>query len=188
MRRNTHRITMHKHPFTTVFEFAKKKLKSLFKKVDRISLTTDLWWSKPKKIEYMALTAHFVDMEWKLEKRVLIVVHLPPPHKGVNIADSILRCLHEWKIGTKLLCNGKFHVRCCAHILNIIVQHGLEQVKHITDKVDDTVDYLNSSEVRLKRFGELVSQYNLKERKLALLSRLVGTQYDMLDCAIKFTK
>ncbi|KAL2926128.1 Zinc finger BED domain-containing protein RICESLEEPER 2 [Bienertia sinuspersici] len=89
----------------------------------------------------------------------------------------------------RLLCNGKFHVRCCAHILNIIVQHGLEQVKHITDKVDDTVDYLNSSEVRLKRFGELVSQYNLKERKLALLCKTRwNSTYDMLDCAIKFTK
>ncbi|KAL2936793.1 Zinc finger BED domain-containing protein RICESLEEPER 3 [Bienertia sinuspersici] len=78
-----------------VFEFEKKKLKSLFKKVDRISLTTDLWWSKPQKIEYMVLTAHFVDMYWKLQKTVLNFVHLPPPHKGANIADSILRCLHE---------------------------------------------------------------------------------------------
>ncbi|KAL2905115.1 putative AC transposase [Bienertia sinuspersici] len=67
-----------------VFEFEKKKLKSLLKKVDRISLTTDLWWSKPQKIEYMVLTAHFVDVDWKLQKRVLNFVHLPPPHKGAN--------------------------------------------------------------------------------------------------------
>ncbi|KAL2935383.1 Zinc finger BED domain-containing protein RICESLEEPER 3 [Bienertia sinuspersici] len=85
-----------------VFEFEKKKLKSLLKKVDRISLTTNLWWSKPQKIEYMVLTAHFVDMDWKLQKRVLNFVHLPPPREGANIADSILRCLREWEIEDKV--------------------------------------------------------------------------------------
>ncbi|KAL2905114.1 Zinc finger BED domain-containing protein RICESLEEPER 2 [Bienertia sinuspersici] len=70
-----------------------------------------------------------------------------------------------------------------------MVQHGLEQVKHITAKVHDTVDYLDSSDARLKRFGELVSQYNLKERKLVLECKTRwNSTYDMLDCAIKFRK
>ena len=64
----------------------------------------------------------------------------------------------------RLLCNGRlFLVRCCAHILNIMVQHGLEQVKSIIAKVHEIVDFLSSSEARLKRFGELVSQYNVQK-------------------------
>ncbi|KAL2921347.1 Zinc finger BED domain-containing protein DAYSLEEPER [Bienertia sinuspersici] len=45
-----------------------KKLKNFLKGVDKISLTTDLWRSKPQKIEYMVLAAHFVDKNWKLQK------------------------------------------------------------------------------------------------------------------------
>ncbi|KMT03967.1 hypothetical protein BVRB_8g186740 [Beta vulgaris subsp. vulgaris] len=201
-----------------VYELEKKKLKDLFKKVERVSLTTDLWKSKPQKIEYMVLTAHFVDLDWKLQKRVINFVHLPPPRKGANIADAILTCLKEWEIEDKvftisvdnasandsciqilkdnfasngrLICGGKlFHMRCCAHILNIMVQHGLKQVQDIIEKVHDTVDFLNASEARLKRFGELVSQYNVQHRKLILECKTRwNSTFDMLDCAIKFRK
>ena len=85
-----------------VYDFEKKKLKALLKMVDRISLTTDLWRSGPQMIEYMVLTTHFVDLDWKLQKRVLNFVHLPPPRKGANIADCILTCLREWEIENKV--------------------------------------------------------------------------------------
>ena len=85
-----------------VYDFENKKLKALLKMVDRISLTTDLWRSGPQRIEYMVLTAHFVDLDWKLQKRVLNFVHLPPPRKGANIADCILTCLREWEIENKV--------------------------------------------------------------------------------------
>ena len=49
-----------------VYDFEKKKLKALLKMVDRISLTTDLWRSRPQRIKYMVLTTHFVDLDWKL--------------------------------------------------------------------------------------------------------------------------
>ena len=70
-----------------------------------------------------------------------------------------------------------------------MVQHGLEHVKSIIAKVHETVDFLNSSEAQLKRFGELVSQYNVQERKLVLECKTRwNSTYDMLDCAIKFRK
>ena len=70
-----------------------------------------------------------------------------------------------------------------------MVQHGLEQVKSVIAKVHETVDFLNSSEARLKRFGELVSQYNMQERKLVLECKTRwNSTYDMLNCAIKFRK
>ncbi|KAJ9547178.1 hypothetical protein OSB04_019721 [Centaurea solstitialis] len=164
----------------------------------------------------MVITAHFVDLDWKLQKRVINFVQLPSPRTGANIADGILTCLREWEIEDKvftvsvdnasandscigilkdnfesngrLVCGGRlFHVRCCAHILNIMVQHGLQQVKGIIEKVHNTVDYLNSSDAHLKRFGEFVSQYNITHRKLVLECKTRwNSTYDMLDSAIKF--
>ena len=105
--------------------------------------------------------------------------------------DSCIKILKDnFVFNGSLLCNGRlFHVCCCAHIFNIMVQHGLEQVKSIIAKVHDTVDFLNSSEARLKRFGELVSQYNMQEQKLVLKYKTRwNSTYNVLDCAIKFRK
>lgn len=83
-----------------VYEAENKKLKAILKDVDRISLTTDLWRNKPQRIEYMVLTGHFVDKDWKLQKRSF--VHIPPPRKGKDIANCIFKCLKEWEIENKV--------------------------------------------------------------------------------------
>ncbi|KAK8495355.1 hypothetical protein V6N12_067645 [Hibiscus sabdariffa] len=68
-----------------------------------------------------------------------------------------------------------------------MVQHGLKQVKSIIKNVHDTVDYLNGSEQRLKKFAELAQQFNLKERRLVLKCKTRwNSTYEMLDCTIKF--
>lgn len=85
-----------------IYDAEKMKLKAILRDVDRISLTTDLWRSKPQRIEYMVLTAHFVDRDWKLQKRVLSFVHIPPPRKGKDIANCIFKCLKEWDIENKV--------------------------------------------------------------------------------------
>ena len=82
-----------KKDYIWVYEIEKKKLHVLLKDVKKISLTTDLWKSKNQKIEYMVLTGHFVDHNWKLQKRVLNFVHIPPSRCGIDIADSIYKCL-----------------------------------------------------------------------------------------------
>ena len=48
-----------------VYEHEKKRLKALTKAASKISLTTDCWKSSHQKIEYMVITAHFVDHNWR---------------------------------------------------------------------------------------------------------------------------
>ncbi|KAG8373776.1 hypothetical protein BUALT_Bualt11G0060300 [Buddleja alternifolia] len=124
-----------------IYESEKKNLKNEFKYVNKMSITTDCWKSKNKKIEYLVITGHWIDQNWRLQKRVLNFVEVPPPRRGVDIANVIWRCLEDWgiegKIHTvsvdnasandsaienlkvfirskkKLLCDGSlFHVRC----------------------------------------------------------------------------
>ncbi|KAI3967818.1 hypothetical protein MKW92_025617 [Papaver armeniacum] len=55
-----------------IFKMEKKHLYETFDKVQsRISLTTDMWTCTTQNIGYMALTAHYVDEQWKIQKRIL---------------------------------------------------------------------------------------------------------------------
>ncbi|GAB4827468.1 hypothetical protein Ancab_040027 [Ancistrocladus abbreviatus] len=199
-----------------VYELQRKKLKSLLMKISNISLTTDLWYASPQKIEYMVLTGHFVDSNWMLQKHVLSFVHIPLPRRGVEIADCIYKCLKEWGIENKvftvsvdnasandvcirylkdtfsktrkLVCGGKlFHVRCYAHIFNIMVQYGLQEIKHVIENIRESVVYINGSESRMQEFCNIVEQLKLPHRRLVIDCRTRwNSTYEMLACAMRF--
>ncbi|KAI3966467.1 hypothetical protein MKW92_031657 [Papaver armeniacum] len=55
-----------------IYQMEKKHLYEIFGKVrSRISLTTDMWTCTTQNRGYMALTTHYVDEEWKIQKRIL---------------------------------------------------------------------------------------------------------------------
>jgi hypothetical protein len=102
---------------------------------------------------YICLTAHYVDSNWNLKSRILNFSHMPPPHSGSELSKKIFEFISDWGIEKKifsltldnasandvmqahlkrqlvlqnsLLCHGEyFHVRCSAHVLNLIaLQH-----------------------------------------------------------------
>ncbi|KAL0448525.1 UNVERIFIED_CONTAM: Zinc finger BED domain-containing protein RICESLEEPER 1 [Sesamum latifolium] len=53
-------------------------------------------------MEYMVIIGHWIDHNWQLQKRVLNFVHIPPPRRGLEIADTIWRCLEDWDIQSKI--------------------------------------------------------------------------------------
>ncbi|MFQ6669925.1 hypothetical protein Gotur_034988, partial [Gossypium turneri] len=104
-------------------------------------------------------------LDWKLQKRIIRFRALFPPYDGLNIADELVLCLSQWGIDKKIfsitldnasyndvmvsclknyfranraiLCDGTFfYVRCCAHILNLIVKDGLELSNDVVDFVE----------------------------------------------------
>ncbi|TYH79981.1 hypothetical protein ES332_D03G101900v1 [Gossypium tomentosum] len=165
----------------TSYEVEKKMLNGLLKTVDRISITTDMWKSS-QKIQYIALTTHFVDSNWNLQKRVLKFVGVPPLHSGVVVYDALYKCLQDWAIEGKMCSisvdnasyndvavrilkdslsfhirlplNGKlFHVHCRANILNLLVHDGLSEIEDVIDNVRESVNHITTSIVRLTMFG-----------------------------------
>ncbi|KAI3762461.1 hypothetical protein L1987_52891 [Smallanthus sonchifolius] len=199
-----------------VYENEKKKLKALVKEASNISLTTDCWKSSHQKIEYMVITGHFIDKNWRLQKRVLSFVHVPPPRTGLDIADGIYKCLKEWEIEGKIFsiyvdnasyndravstlkanfsrvkklpCGGRlFHVRCCAHILNLLVKDGLSEISFVIEEVREAVKYINYSEARRQMFSTAAHQLQVRDRKLMIdVPTRWNSTYDMLSLAIKF--
>lgn len=132
----------------------RKMLKAdvLVKSGQRVCLTTALW-SSIQNLNFMCVTAHFIDDNWNLHKKILNFC-LVPNHKGETIGKTLEKCLHEWGIervftvtvdnassndvaiaylskkvnnwGGSILGGEFMHMRCCAHILNLIVTEGLK--------------------------------------------------------------
>ena len=109
----------------------------------RISLTSNLWSSLTTD-GYMFLTAHFIDKDWKLHKRILNFCFMRTPHAGIALSEKIFSVTLDKASSTdvsidalqtqlhlkgSLPCNGDFfHLRCYAHILNLVVQDGLKEI------------------------------------------------------------
>ncbi|KAH1061081.1 hypothetical protein GYH30_004536 [Glycine max] len=172
-----------------LFEMEKKTLKKFLKSVSKIILTTNMWKSSHQVVEYMVITGHFIDARWNLQKRVLSFVKVPAPRRGIDVADSIFKCLKEnISLTSKLFLGGSlFHVRCCARILNLLVQDGLNTIKDIIFNIRESVKYINLNDARLKAFCVVVEQKRLKEMKLVIdCPTRWNSTFNMFSTTLKF--
>ena len=194
----------------------KKELKSILVK-HRVSLTTDCWTSI-QNISYLCLTAHWVDDNWKMQKRIINFIQVPS-HKGDLVGKELINCLNEWGISSvfavtvdnassndvalrklkghlldkdnTIPLNGEmFHMRCSAHILNLIVTDGLKELNDAISSIRNAVRYVRSSPARLKRFKESCKDANIESKALLCLDVVTrwNSTYLMLESAIKFKK
>lgn len=196
----------------------KEKLKEFLRSsCQRVFVTTDSWTSN-QRINYMCLTAHFIDKDWKLQKRILNFCPISS-HRGDAIARAIEVCLKSWGLDTKLFTvtvdnassndvacaklveilqdkgcsigNGKYlHMRCVAHIVNLIVWDGLKIKNNLqsVERVRAAVKFVKNSPARLQKFKVLATVLKIDSK--SLLSLDVPTRwnstYSMLETAIKF--
>ena len=123
--------------------------------------------------------------EWRIDK----VFSIADNASSNDIAISyIMRRLRSWN---SLVLDGEIlHMRCCAHIINLIVNEGLKKMHDSISSVRNVVRYVRSSPKRLTKFKDRVEQEKIKCRALVCLD--VATQWNstylMLDHALEFEK
>jgi len=165
----------------------------------------------------MCLTAHYIDNNWTLKKKILNFCPIHS-HKGDAIAMAIEKCLMGWKLDRVLsltvdnassndvavgnfkkkmakwdasIMSGHYlHIRCVAHIINLVVQHGLKELDESIARVRDAVRYIRQSPARLRKFKECVEVEKIECK--GLLSLDVATRWNstylMLETAQKFER
>ncbi|XP_060182751.1 zinc finger BED domain-containing protein RICESLEEPER 2-like [Lycium barbarum] len=137
-------------------------------------------------------------------------------HKGEDMANGISRCLREWginkiftvtvdnassndvtvkelskqltKMGTNLMNGNHLHVRCMAHIMNLVVQDGLKECSLYIERVRHAIRYVRQSPARLKRFKESCDDEQLSCKKSLCLDVPTrwNSTYLMLSRAVEF--
>ena len=127
----------------------------------RVCLTSDFWTSV-QNLGYMVVTAHYINADFKLKKKIINFKKVKYPHIGIAIEEALVSCLTEWGIRDKvftltvdnasnnnracevfveyqkhelMLEGAHFHVKCCAHILNILVQDGMNIIDDAIKKI-----------------------------------------------------
>ncbi|KAK2654954.1 hypothetical protein Ddye_008006 [Dipteronia dyeriana] len=195
----------------------KKKLKDFFvRNQQRVCLTTDTCTSI-QNINYMCLTIHFVDSNWKLQKKILNFCPISNL-KGNTIDKALETCLKSWGIEKVLtitvdnassnndailylskivnswngaIMNGDhMHLRCSAHILNLIVTEGLKDYHESISKIRNVVRYVRGSPGRLQKFKSCAEREKISLKKLLCLDvqTRCNSTYLILESAEMFQK
>ena len=164
-----------------IYEGGRVKLRELLEKLPcRVSLTVDMWRSN-EDVEYVCLTCHYVDDDWKLKRKYLDFLHVETPTPGEEISKIIAEKLLFWNLHRKLFSvildncneidvvarelrplvllnasvpfNGEFlHLRSAASVLNLIAHDVPGLVCDIVSKVRDSLLYVRSSPTALNNF------------------------------------
>ncbi|XP_026400559.1 zinc finger BED domain-containing protein RICESLEEPER 2-like [Papaver somniferum] len=163
----------------------------------RICLTSDMWTSVTT-TGYISLTAHYLDQDWVLQKKLLNLCPLPPPHTGEHLSAKLFAMIEDCGIEDKsrlvakkiLLNDGKlFHVRCCAHILALIVKEGLKKIDPAVLKIRLSVKSLKKSQVRKQKFLDIVDTLGMSGMKRGIRQDVKtrwNSTYLMLDSCILY--
>ena len=197
------------------FNTEKSMLLSQLKRSDtRVSITTDTWTSI-QNINYMVVTAHFLDHDWVLHKRIINFCNITS-HKGEDIGRTLEQCLRQWEINKvftitvdnasandvavqymkrrltsyqTLMFKGEYlHLRCACHIINLIVKDGLKELETGIAAIWNCAKYVRSSSQRLDKFREFAILEQCKANAnvpLDVITRWNST-YLMLEAALKY--
>jgi hypothetical protein len=180
-----------------------------------VSLTTDTRTSI-QNMNYMCVTGHFIDEKWELQKKILgfgLIVN----HRGDTISKTLEKCFKDWGItkvctitvdnfssnnvalsylirnmsawnGNTLLKGECMHLRCCAHILNLIVSDGLYLIDSSIAKIRAACTHVKASPTRLALFKVCVKDANIfSSRKVIIdVATRWNSTYLMLEVASKY--
>ncbi|XP_050218994.1 zinc finger BED domain-containing protein RICESLEEPER 1-like [Mercurialis annua] len=200
-------------------EIYKKEKQKVYEMINRlqgrINLSIEMW-SSAENTEYLCLTAHYIDEDWKLQKKIINFVTLDSSHPEDMLSEIIIRCLMDWNIECKLfamtfddcsidddivltiknqisqnrpLRNGQlFDVRSAAHVLNQIVQDTLEALREVIQKVRASVRYVKTSQEVHDKFTEISQQLGISTQKnLGLDSQARwNSTYLMLESCLEY--
>ena len=89
-------------------------------------------------------------VEWGIDKIMTITID------NASSNNDIIDCLK--KRDSTILNREFLHVRCCAHILNLIVREGLKDVDVSIARVRNIVNYVRSSPARYGKFRSCASR------------------------------
>ncbi|KAE8683985.1 hypothetical protein F3Y22_tig00111164pilonHSYRG00067 [Hibiscus syriacus] len=106
-----------------------------------------------------------------------------------DVAISYLKSrMEDWN--TYPLKGEHMHVRCCAHILNLVVQDGLKEWNSSISKIRNAIRYVRASPGHMDKFRRCIKEARLRDKSIVQLDVPTrwNSTYLMLESSLKFQK
>ncbi|XP_030964150.1 zinc finger BED domain-containing protein RICESLEEPER 2-like [Quercus lobata] len=162
-------VILHEYPLSTVDHIGFREfvadLQPMFKLVTRNTLKSDILKiydnEREKALKMtdkngsrMAITTTMWTSKWNIDRKLSTIIV-----DNCSTNDAMMRLLLN-KLDTSSLMLGGFmlHMRCAAHVLNLIVQDGLSLISDGIERICDCVIYWTRSPKRRQKFEENARQ------------------------------
>nr|KAJ0200833.1 hypothetical protein LSAT_V11C600322790 [Lactuca sativa] len=182
--------------------------------LNTVHLTTDCWTSPSKRVHYIVITAHFIDDNWEMHKRIINFKELDS-QRGEDIGKEVLKCIQGWGIKNVMTCTvdnassndkaieflknklpnlyneGKhFHMRCMAHIINLNVRDRMNKNDESVKCLQDAVRYIRKSTQRIALFKKCMKAVGVESTKFLCndCPTRWNSTYDLLKIAVDLEK
>ncbi|CAN0883897.1 Zinc finger BED domain-containing protein RICESLEEPER 2 [Linum grandiflorum] len=123
-------------------------------------------------------------MDWNVDSKLSTITL-----DNCSTNDALIEKIKR-KLGlSDLIMHGSLvHMRCSAHVLNLIVKDGLDIIKEGIDKVRDSVVYWTATPRRVEFFEEAAKQKNISFSKKLVLDCPTrwNSTFHMLSTAIPY--
>ncbi|XP_073220714.1 zinc finger BED domain-containing protein RICESLEEPER 2-like [Cicer arietinum] len=123
-------------------------------------------------------------MDWNIDTKLSTITL-----DNCNTNDAMIEKIKDkLPLNTLLKDVALLHMRCCAHILNLIVKDGLEVVKDGAERIRYSVAYWTATPKRKEKFEETAKQLRISCTKNLVLDCPTrwNSTYKMLDVAILY--
>ncbi|CAL9004696.1 unnamed protein product [Prunus brigantina] len=120
--------------------------------------------------------------EWNLDRKLSTLTV-----DNCSTNDSMIAIVLDKICSSSLMLDGRlFHMRCCAHILNLVVRDGLEVIKKSIEKIRYSVAFWLGTQKREEKFLEAARQLRVPTSKTLELDCKTrwNSTYSMLKTAM----
>jgi hypothetical protein len=134
--------------------------------------------------EVISDVLHDVLQDWQLEKKVSTVTL-----DNCTTNDNLMGAMQDKLPLPSLMLDGRLlHMRCAAHIINLIVKDGMAVMDKGIERVRDSVGFWSATPKRHERFEKTATQMNIKyEKRIALDCKTRwNSTYLMLSTALEY--
>lgn len=199
-----------------IYEKEKKKVSEVLDKLPgKISISVDAW-NTSEDAEYLCLTAHYIDEDWQLRRKILNLIWIEPSYTEVKHSEEIIQCLMDWDIDRKLFsmvsdsstnetiveiiknrllqssllhCNGQsFDIRCVVNLLNNMVEDIIGAFSEVFQKIRHSIRHVKSSQEIQAMFSRLAQELQVQSEKCLFIDNPFrwNSTYFMLEVAVEY--
>ncbi|KAL1538519.1 hypothetical protein AAHA92_27259 [Salvia divinorum] len=182
--------------------------------VGRVSIAAECWTSM-EGLDFISVTAHCIDKEWKLHRKMISFSQLQS-HSGEDIAAVVTAAVEEWGLQKVLCCtmksendaamghvkpvfeernmvvaDGKYlHVRCVARVVSSVVCEGLAEIDVSVSRVREAVKWITAYAPRSDQFKDLARLYRVDVSKDLCVDVPTkwNSTYLMLEAALPYER